>query len=60
MKRYRQFQPVIISSFEVKKWPHPVHNHNHYELIYIKKGSGNHYLNKEIITYTQGNAFIWI
>ncbi|MBB6498724.1 AraC family ligand binding domain-containing protein [Pedobacter cryoconitis] len=58
MKRYRQFQPVIISSFEVKKWAHPVHNHNHYELIYIKKGSGDHYLNKEIITYAQGNLFL--
>ncbi|KIO77022.1 hypothetical protein TH53_11675 [Pedobacter lusitanus] len=58
MKRYRQFLPVIISDFEIKTWPHPVHNHNHYELIYIKKGTGSHHLNKEIISYQQGNLFL--
>ena len=58
MRRYRQFLPVIISDFEIKEWHHPVHNHNHYELIYIKKGSGSHYLNKEIINYKQGDIFL--
>ena len=58
MKRYRQFLPVIISDFEIKEWLHPVHNHNHYELIYIKKGSGLHHLNKEIINYKYGDIFL--
>src|SRR5882724_1447401 len=58
MKRYRQFHPVLISDFEADRWPHPVHNHNHFELIYIKKGSGEHHINKEIIFYRAGNIFL--
>jgi AraC family L-rhamnose operon regulatory protein RhaS len=58
MRRYRQFLPVIISDFEIEKWQHPVHNHNHYELIYIKKGSGSHHLNKEVFNYKQGDIFL--
>ncbi|MBB5645438.1 AraC family transcriptional regulator [Pedobacter cryoconitis] len=58
MKRYRQFLPVIISDFEITNWEHPVHNHNHYELIYIKKGTGLHHLNKGIINYKQGDLFL--
>ncbi|MBB5638208.1 YesN/AraC family two-component response regulator [Pedobacter cryoconitis] len=58
MKRFRQFLPVIISDFEISVWKHPVHNHNHYELIYIKNGTGLHHLNKELITYKQGDIFL--
>lgn len=58
MKRYRQFQPVIISDFEITNWEHPVHNHNHYELIYIKKGNGLHHLNKGILYYKPGDLFL--
>lgn len=58
MKRYRQFQPVLISDFETDQWHHPVHNHNHYELIYIKKGSGFHHINQEKISYKPGNVFL--
>jgi AraC family L-rhamnose operon regulatory protein RhaS len=58
MKRYRQFLPVIIADFVVDRWHHPVHNHNHYELIYIKKGLGSHYINKEVIDYRSGNVFL--
>ena len=42
MKRYRQIAPVVISDFTVEEWHHPVHNHNHHELIYIKSGKGWH------------------
>nr|WP_294943846.1 AraC family transcriptional regulator [uncultured Mucilaginibacter sp.] len=57
MKRYRQFNPVMISDFEASQWQHPVHNHNHYELIYIKKGSGSHHINKETVPYEAGAVF---
>jgi len=58
MKRYRQLEPVLISSFETAEWKHPIHNHNHFELIYIKKGKGIHHINKEILAYCSGDIFL--
>lgn len=58
MKRYRQFQPLIISHFETGEWQHPVHQHNHYEFIFIQKGSGRHVINQSRIDYKQGNIFL--
>lgn len=58
MKRYKQFSPVLISDFEVSAWNHPVHNHNHYELIYIKSGSGKHIINSEASVYAEGSIFL--
>ncbi len=58
MKRYTQFKPFIISEFEVTDWHHPRHNHNHYELIYIKNGKGSHLLNKTKVNYKSGDLFL--
>jgi AraC family L-rhamnose operon regulatory protein RhaS len=58
MKRYKQFAPVLISDFEVSEWIHPLHNHNHYELIYIKSGNGNHIINSKSIQYKAGSVFL--
>lgn len=58
MKRYKQFTPVLISDFEVSEWVHPVHKHNHYELIYIKRGAGNHIINSNSIQYIDGAVFL--
>lgn len=58
MKRYKQFAPILISDFEVSEWIHPSHNHNHYELIYIKSGSGNHIINSSRIRYNGGCVFL--
>ena len=58
MKRYNQFEPVLISDFEELEWKHPIHKHNHYELIYIKSGSGIHFINSWPINYHQGNIFL--
>ena len=58
MKRYTQFKPFIISEFEVTDWHHPRHNHNHYELIYIKHGKGSHLLNKTKVNYKSGDLFL--
>jgi len=57
-KRYKQFQPVSISDFEVTAWSHPVHKHNHYEIIYIKRGSGVHFINSVAINYAGGEVFL--
>jgi AraC family L-rhamnose operon regulatory protein RhaS len=58
MKRYKQFAPLIISEFEVLHWEHPLHNHNHYEVIYIKSGGGNHIINSNSIKYKEGAVFL--
>jgi AraC family L-rhamnose operon regulatory protein RhaS len=58
MKRYRQFQPILISAFEVEQWHHPAHTHNHYELIYIKNGTGIHHINQLAVNYGQGDIFL--
>jgi AraC-like DNA-binding protein len=57
MKQYRQFAPVLISDFEVEEWQHPVHRHNHYEIIYISKGKGIHHVNQSSLPYRAGNVF---
>jgi len=38
-------------------WPFPVHNHNHYELIFISEGSGIHTLNNTAGNYQGGSIF---
>jgi AraC family L-rhamnose operon regulatory protein RhaS len=58
MERYRQFEPILISDFEVCEWQHPTHNHNHYEFIYIKHGAGIHTINQLTINYERGDVFL--
>jgi mannose-6-phosphate isomerase-like protein (cupin superfamily) len=58
IKRYKQFEPLIISDFEATEWQHPVHKHNHYELIYIKGGSGKHIINTVPVNYQAGDVFL--
>jgi AraC-like DNA-binding protein len=58
MKRYRQLAPVMISDFTVEAWHHPVHNHNHYELIYIRSGKGWHTIDGGRVAYKAGDVFL--
>jgi len=58
MKQYRQFQPLVISEFEATEWPHPVHKHNHYELIFIDHGTGVHQIGSNSIVYGDGDIFL--
>ncbi|GGF29722.1 helix-turn-helix domain-containing protein [Echinicola rosea] len=58
MKRYKQFDDVIVQVFEAVKWEHPIHNHNHYEIIFIKHGKGSHHLNGRTLTYEMGDVFM--
>jgi AraC family L-rhamnose operon regulatory protein RhaS len=58
MQRYKQFQPLVISEFEQLVWPYPSHRHNHYELIFIKHGSGIHIINDNKVPYQTGNIFL--
>jgi len=58
MQRYKQFQPLVVSEFEEIVWTHPMHKHNHYELIFIKKGDGIHIINENPIPYYTGDIFL--
>lgn len=58
MKRYTQFKELVIDDFETDVWEHPVHKHNHFEIIYIAQGSGNHHLNQQTIPYQRGDLFL--
>lgn len=57
MKRYRQFEPVLVSEFKSSEWTHPEHNHNHYELIFIAQGRGVHMVNGHAFPYENGAIF---
>lgn len=58
MKRYKQFKPVVFSDFDTEHWDHPLHNHNHYELIYIQQGNGEHELNGNAFPYEAGMLYL--
>lgn len=58
MKHYRQFEPIVISDFEASVWQHPEHDHNHYEIIFIKAGYGKHVINGIEFSYVPGNVFL--
>lgn len=58
MKRYYQYQPIVISDFKTEQWPHPAHKHNHYELIYIKTGAGIHFIQQIPCPYQSGDIFL--
>ncbi|WP_343557869.1 AraC family ligand binding domain-containing protein [Sphingobacterium sp.] len=58
MKRYRQFEPVLISSIKMLEWKHPEHNHNHYEFIFIREGLGRHIINGHPYPYEGGMIFL--
>ena len=45
MERFIQHEPLFIRHFTALKWPFPLHNHNHYELVFIPSGRGYHVLN---------------
>lgn len=51
MERFIQHTPLFIRHFSTQTWPFPVHNHNHFELVFIHSGNGIHQLNGEEISY---------
>lgn len=58
MKRYVQFDPLIIEDFETDHWDHPKHRHNHFEIIFIMDGSGKHMVDEHEMDYTSGDLFL--
>jgi AraC family L-rhamnose operon regulatory protein RhaS len=58
MKRYYQYQPLMISEFHADRWDHPEHKHNHYELIHIREGKGKHIIQQTPHAYQAGAIFL--
>lgn len=58
MKRYIQTDPFNIYCFEAEEWEHPIHKHNHFEIIFIKNGSGKHFVNNNAFKYSGGDVFL--
>ena len=58
MRRYNQFEDLVVTDFEVDEWPHPRHNHNHFEIVFIAKGCGRHLLNDIDFHYKKGDLFL--
>jgi len=52
-----QFEPIFIRYFSTGDWPFPLHNHNHYELMFIDKGKGVHELNGNRTIYKDKAVF---
>ncbi|HEX9959243.1 MAG TPA: AraC family transcriptional regulator [Fibrella sp.] len=58
MRRYIQHEPFNIYLFTVDQWPHPVHKHSYFEIIFIRSGSGQHFINGNTIPYATGDVFL--
>lgn len=58
MKRYIQHEFLRISHFATREWQHPVHNHNHFEIIFVHRGKGAHCLSG--IHYPYGDKSIFL
>ncbi|QMW04867.1 AraC family transcriptional regulator [Spirosoma foliorum] len=58
MKRNIQHELLTIQLLETSQWSYPIHDHNHFELILIRKGSGQHIINGNRFSYQAGDVFL--
>ncbi|HEX2533913.1 MAG TPA: AraC family transcriptional regulator [Chitinophagaceae bacterium] len=58
MRRYVQYDPFNIYCFEAEAWPHPVHKHTYFEIIFIRDGAGRHVINGNSFPYQSGDVFL--
>ncbi|MCX2451206.1 AraC family transcriptional regulator [Pedobacter sp. PLR] len=58
MKRFIQHEALFVRHFETEKWPFPLHNHDHYELVFIHSGKGIHSHNQVDQAYSGRSLFL--
>lgn len=58
MRRLKQFEPLVIHDFEEAVFHMESHAHTYFEIGYIYKGHGIHYLNNNSINYHTGDLFL--
>ncbi|AUD03612.1 AraC family transcriptional regulator [Spirosoma pollinicola] len=57
MKRSIQHELLTVQVVETSLWTYPIHDHNHFELILIRTGSGQHVINGNRFAYQAGDVF---
>lgn len=58
MKRAIQHEPLLIRQSELSHWSFPIHTHNFYELVMIRKGTGQHIINGNRFSYGPEDVFL--
>ncbi|PXY01822.1 hypothetical protein DF185_04010 [Marinifilum breve] len=58
MTRFKQHIPFVVLEFEGDIWDYPPHNHDHFEIILIKKGIGRHIINEVPFQYKADDIFL--
>jgi len=58
VKRFIQHEALFVRHFETEKWPFPLHNHDHYELVFIHSGKGIHSHNQVDQRYSGRSLFL--
>lgn len=58
VKRFIQHEALFIRHFTTLKWPFPLHNHDHFELVFIHSGKGRHYHNQIEQQYEGRSLFL--
>ena len=58
MQRYFSKYALNVFQLDLEEWIYPIHNHNFFELILIRSGSGLHRLNDVEFEYKQGDVFL--
>ncbi|MDQ1095885.1 MULTISPECIES: AraC family transcriptional regulator [Chryseobacterium] len=53
----RQFSTLVIHDLVADTFHLPNHSHTYYELVYVLKGKGRHYLNNLVTSYKPGDLF---
>lgn len=56
MGKLIQHDDIFIRHFRTSEWPFELHSHNHFELMFIHSGKGEHRLNGEVFSY-EGPCF---
>lgn len=54
----KQFEPLVVHLMDLEQFSLPPHRHTYYEMIYVLRGCGNHFLNSNVIPYKSGDLFL--
>lgn len=58
MTRFKQQAPFVVLEFETDLWDYPPHNHDHFEIILVKQGTGIHTINDIPFQYKPDDIFL--
>jgi len=58
MRTLKQFEALVIHDFEEDVFHMESHGHTYFEMGYIYKGSGTHFLNNSVLPYVTGDLFL--